>query len=235
MDLFRSNVMENSDIAGLISITVSFSDKTISELQDRNIPIVFVDKYVDYGKCVYVDNEKAIFNAVTKLISLNHKKIGFISPGPIGSGYDIWAERLNGYKRALNEHGIGYNPRLIENEGSFDLELIKIATKRLLEKNRDLSAIVFISDKTAIAGMKAVIESGRKIPDDISIIGFDDIEFDAYLTPSLSSIKQPAYEMGERASKMLYSAITKKDYKHESVRLNAELILRDSVKRIKKT
>jgi LacI family transcriptional regulator len=234
LDLFRSNVIENVDVAGLISVTVSLSDKTVAELKDKGIPIVFIDKFVDYGKCVYINNQKAASDAVNRLISLDHEKIGFITPEPSGYGYDVWAERLLGYKKALNKSGLGYDPGLVEYENTFDLEMVKIVTKNLIRKNKGMSAVIFTSDKMAIPGIRTIIESGLKIPDDISVIGFDDMEFDEYIFPKLSSIRQPAHEMGEKAARMLYNAITKKNYRHEAVCLDTELIARESIGKFNK-
>ncbi len=230
-ELFFRTIEQDKSIVGLLSNTLGLSDKIISKLNNNGIPVVIIDKYTDFGKCIVVDNEQAIYDAVIKLISLGHTNIGFICPESVGK--DIWDERLNGYKRALIESGIEYNPQLIEHENTFNMELVEIATKNLLERVQHLTAIVYISDRMAIAGMKAIRDCGLKIPDDISVVGFDDIEFDNYLTPSLSSIRQPAYEMGKKAARLLLDAIKENNYKHEVVRLKTELILRESVRSIK--
>lgn len=232
-DLFNKNVINNPDIAGCISVTMGLSDKIVAQLNNNNIPVVIVDKLTDYGKCVYVDNESAIFNATKKLIELGHEHIGLITPEPIGYGYDIWAERIKGYKKAMNEKGDGYNPQYVEYENTFDLELVKMATNNLIKNNPKLTAVIYTSDRMAIAGLKALQERHLNVPADISVIGFDNIEYDDYLTPTLSSIKQPAYEIGEKAAKVLFNAMTKKDFKHEAFCYQTELILRDSIKAIK--
>lgn len=227
-ELFFQKIVDDKSIAGLISIALGLSDKTIEELNKNNIPVVLVDKYTDFGKCVVIDNMKSTNHITKRLISLGHKHIGFISPEPVG--HDIWYERITGYKKALTEKGIAYSPRLIKYENTFDMELVEIATKNLLEKVHNLTAIIFTSDRMAIAGMKAIRNYGLKIPDDISVVGFDNIEFDKYLIPPLSSVKQPAYEMGSKAAKILLDAIKEKDYKHEVFRFNTELIIRGSIR-----
>jgi LacI family transcriptional regulator len=229
-EMFFNKLIDDKSIAGLISISISLSDKTIDHLNRNGIPVVIIDKYTDFGKCVLIDNTRAVHSAIKKLISLGHKKIGFITPE--ASGNDIWNERLTGYKNAVKESGIGYDPELVEYENTFNLEFVEIATRNLINRIPDLSAIMYISDTMAIPGMKAIQNMGLKVPGNISVIGFDNINFDKYLTPTLSSVKQPAYEIGKKASNMLLKSMKVKNTRHEAVYMDTELILRESVRSI---
>lgn len=230
-EIFFKKVVEDKSIIGLISNDLMLSDKTIAELYNHGISVVVINKTTDYGKCVIIDNELAIYKVIKKIISLGHTKIGFMCPEP--SGKNIWYERLSGYKKALKESNIKYDIDLVEHDNILIMELSEIATKNLIKRVPDLTAIMYISDDSAVAGLKAIKELGLKVPDDISVIGFDDIEYDNYFDPSLSSVKQPAYEMGRKAAEVLLESIKENDQKNKIYQFDTELIIRDSFKSLK--
>jgi len=104
--------------------------------------------------------------------------------------------------------------------------------KYLLNLSSPPSAVFFANDNMALAAMRVIKEKGLKIPEDISIVGFDDIEAASQLDPPLTTVKQPLYKMGEEAAKLLFNLLNNKEDKPQKIILNTELVIRKSCKRI---
>lgn len=225
-ELFLDTILKEKGIVGVLACYLKISDVLIAKLYKNKIPVVLLENYTDFGRSVTIDNVKASYRAVNKLIELGHRKVGCIMPQ---EDIDhVWAERLEGYKKALKDKGIKYDPTLIVYENTVDIPGAASATKELLEKDPEATAILYGSDRQAYGGMKALRDLGKRIPEDIAIIGFDDIEFNKIMTPSLSSVKQPIRELGELGLNMLFESIEKNDLSHKSVVLDTELMLRSS-------
>jgi LacI family transcriptional regulator len=166
------------------------------------------------------------FQAAKALIKMGRKNLGLILPEETAEL--LWQERLDGYKKALSSANIRYNPYLIINEHTYSLEESALATKTLLDREPGIDAIIYGSDVQAYGGLEALFELGRKVPDDISVIGFDNLHFSRITRPPLSSVSQPMFEMGQKASQMLVNAIRKKDFSDKMITLKSRLILRQS-------
>ncbi|MEA3346570.1 MAG: LacI family DNA-binding transcriptional regulator [Candidatus Auribacterota bacterium] len=223
---FIDKILQDKSIVGLLSVFLKISDANIAGLQKNGIPVVLLNNYSDCGKCVLTDNVEAGFQVTKMLIGLGRKKIGLIMPEETSEV--IWQERLAGYKKALSEANIAYDPYLLVYEHSFSLKESAQATKVLLEKEPGVDAIIYGSDVQAYGGMEALKEMGRKIPDDIAVIGFDDMTFSGITDPPLSSVKQPMFEMGRLAAHLLVDAIKNKDFSHQVVELKSKIIKRRS-------
>lgn len=228
-EIFLEKILEDKSIVGLLSVFLDISDVTIAKLQKEKIPVVLLNNYSDYGQCVFIDNLNASYKVVKKFIELGHKNIGLIMPEEWTE--QVWHDRFEGYKKALKEHGITYNPSQIIYEHSFDLKESGLATKTLLEREPEVTAILYGSDVQAYGGMKALQEMGFNIPDDIAVIGFDDMSYSRISNPPLASVKQPMREMGEKGAKLLLESIEKEKFPHKSLKLNAELIIRKSLQK----
>lgn len=225
-ELFLKNVISERGVVGLLSVFVKLSDNSISNLYKNNLPVVLLNNYTDFGKCVTINNFKASYNAVKQLVKLDRKQIGCILPHEHNA--PVWVERIEGYKKALKDSKIGFNPDLICYEDYFIVKDAGMATKSLIEKNPELDAILYGGDLQAYGGMKMIQELGLKIPEDIALIGFDDMVTNNIMNPSLSSIKQPMYEMGKLGIEMLLKSIQSNDFSHEEIILDTELKLRKS-------
>lgn len=228
-EIFLEKILEDKSIVGLLSVFLDISDVTIAKLQKEKIPVVLLNNCSDYGQCVFIDNADATYKAVKKLIELGHKNIGLIMPEERTER--VWHDRLEGYKKALKEHNIPYNPSLMVYEHSFDLKEAGLATEALLEREPTTTAILYGSDIQAYGGMKMLQEMGVKIPEDIAIVGFDDMAYSRISNPPLASIRQPMKEMGEKGAKLLLESIGKEKFPHKSLKLNAELIIRKSLQK----
>ncbi len=226
-EIFFNRLISNGNIRGLIIIFLNISDVLISRLFKKNIPVVLLNNKTDYGMCVYIDNYNAIFKATESLINLGHKNIGYLTLDPTRE--QVWQDRFNGYKHALKKHKITYDPSLVEYLMEYDLLESKVATQKFLKENPKITAILYGSDLQAYGGMMGIKKLGLKIPNDICIIGFDDMAPNIAFDPPLSSIKQPMTEMGKIGAQLLMDAIKEKNsIKQVSVKLDAELIIRES-------
>jgi DNA-binding LacI/PurR family transcriptional regulator len=154
--------------------------------------------------CVGFDNFKAAYQAAEYLISLGHKRIGLIV-GPF-SRIDRVKLRLEGYRKALEVNGIPYDPSLVV-ENDYTLLDGKEAMHRLCSLPERPTAIFAASDVLAMGALSAACERRLKVPQDISIVGFDDIDIAAFCVPPLTTVRVPAYEMGDLAMKILLEKI----------------------------
>ena len=225
-ELFLDTVLKEKGVVGLLACFLKISDVLIAKLYKHKLPVVLLGDYTDFGKCVIIDNVKASYRAVDKLIELGHKKIACIMPQEEVD--HVWRERLEGYKKALKDKGLRYDPNLIVYENWVGIKEGGLATKVLLEKTPQATAILYGSDRQAYGGMKALRDLGKRIPEDVAIVGFDDMEFNKIVIPSLSSVRQPIQKMAELGAEMLFETIEKNDFTPKVVVLDTELILRGS-------
>jgi len=225
-ELFLEKLARERGVVGVLSCYMKLSDVLLSKLYEENLPSVLLENHTDFGRCVTINNVKASHKAVMKFIELGRKRIGCIIP-PEDDDH-IWRDRLTGYKRALKDAGLPYDPSLIVHENWVAIKAGALATQDLLRKIPDIDAILYGSDKQAHGGMKMLRNLGKKIPEDIAIIGFDDDPIDTVLQPTLSSVRQPIRKMAETGLSMLFDSIEKRDLSHRAVELDTELILRGS-------
>lgn len=195
-------------------------------LTRRNFPFVLIDHQGTGAPCPAVGaaNWQGGYNATEYLIKLGHKRIGFIT-----GSMDLGAakERLDGYRSALHVHHIPDHASLIY-EGAFFQADGYSGARVLLDLDFPPTAIFASNDVMAMGAMDAVRSRGLRVPEDISIIGFDDIPQAASVRPSLTTVRQPLEEMGRLATQMLLDRIKNPEKEINRVELPTELILRDS-------
>ena len=150
---------------------------------------------------VAIDDEMEAYRAVKLLLDQGHRKIGLLLNDK--TDRSIGEMRYMGYCTALKEAGIEVDETLVEQCGSFRLEPVYEGTRRLLERRKDVTAIFALSDSMAIAAIKALHDSGRKVPEDCSVIAIDGLEVSAYIEPPLATLCQPIEEMGRRSVEIL--------------------------------
>ncbi|MBM3703042.1 MAG: LacI family transcriptional regulator, partial [Actinobacteria bacterium] len=213
---------------GVIVPSAILENESILRIVENDIPVVIIEKFVSDNRIPYISikNYDISKKAVNYLISLGHKRIGFIAE-PLSVG-KVEA-RFRGYREALAENGIELDSSIIFIDEILMGEEFSKSYEYIL-KNLELikkcTALFIISDKSAISAIKALKESGVKVPEDISIIGFDGLEISRFINPTLTTIVQPRFEMGYKAMKMLLDKINKNPV--ESVELKAELFIGDS-------
>lgn len=237
-DIVAFESLANHSVDGIIVATRSNGDgdKYLRGIVESDIPVVvigrdFQNEAVDF---VSPDNLRGGFEATRHLIDLGHERIGFIGAN-LKSGSNL--KRLQGYLNALEQHKIEIDERLVTGRTGDVWEVPGYSTeeigfegmKRLLSLPNPPTAIFARNDFTAIGAMSAINEAGLKIPEDIAIVGFDDIPLAARLSPSLTTVRQPMRLEGQLAAEMLLERIKSNESipRREHI-LNCELIVRES-------
>jgi LacI family transcriptional regulator len=209
---------------GLLMILPIDPAAYIDSIRRRDFPYVLIDHAGDdaQGPSVGATNRRGARDATSYLIALGHRRIGFITGIPeMGCA----RERLVGYREALCAAGIDYEPELVR-EGNFRKPLAYQCAHELLALPTPPTAIFAANDISAYGAMDAVRDAGLRIPDHISVIGFDDIPDTRTTNPPLTTIRQPMQEMGTLATRMLFEFIDNPRRDVERIELSTELIVR---------
>lgn len=222
-------LLREKQVDGLL-ITLAPAQKEradILELKRAGTPFVLLNRHMDDVMTDYVinDNVYGAYIAVSHLIRLNHKRIGYIS-GP--SQISSVKERMQGYKKALFENSIEFDNSLVRTSN------LKMADgcrrmRELLELKDRPTAVFAYSDFLAIGILKAIKEAKLEIPEDIALVGYDDIEFSEFLEVPLTTVHQPKYRIGKEGAKILIDRIENKDSEGlYQIVLKPELVVRES-------
>lgn len=213
----------------LISTAESVVDyESYESIMKLKLPIVFFDRCV-YGigaSCVSIDDYESAKKITAHLIQHGYKKIAHLS-GP--SSVSIGRARIEGFKNAMDENGLSINDELIIESGFHEAGGYESMLKLLqLPKEKQPQAVVAVNDPAAFGAMNAILENGLRIPEDIAIVGFsDDIRAELMPTP-LTTIRQPAYEVGKRAAQKLLAHIENKDEIIDEIIIKSEIVIRES-------
>lgn len=212
-------------VDGAILQGIRSDDPYLQEVVESDIPCVLIDIPIESETVGYVttDNVLGAKKAVEHLISLGHKNIAMIN----GYKYAFVSEqRLKGYKEALSEAGLPIHEEWIA-DGAFREDAAEAEALRLLTEYPCISAFFCASDLMALGVMKAVKRVGKQIPDDVAVIGYDDIILASYATPALSTVAQNIFAMGYEAAKLLIHMLEGKAESHVKI-LETELKIRES-------
>lgn len=217
------------NLDGIIIIGM-YPDEFYVQMKKAQIPIVLIDSYCNdhYYHNVRIDDRHGSYLATKCLLDHGHRDVAFFAGQLKENG--VMKKRFAGYRDALEEVGANHSPALIF-EGNIDYENGIDLANRLIDSKVNATAIVAAADILAIGAMKGLFERGIRVPDDISIMGFDDLEVSQYLTPGLSTIKQQISLKGERAVELLINNIDEPSTKQELV-LPVMLVERGSVKQL---
>lgn len=232
----RRQAQENAYVAaltrgitdGMLIVLPRHPEGYVKTLRQRKFPYVLIDHQGidDRGPAVGATNRAGGYDATRYLLALGHRRIGFIT-GAMDLGCS--RERLDGYRAALLDHGVTPDTALIR-EGDFQQPRGYAGALELMNLPNPPTAIFASNDVMAFGAMEAARERGKKIPDDISILGFDDIPQAAQVHPRLTTVRQPLEEMGRRAAKMLLEIIEHPEQPAEKIELPTELVMRESTR-----
>lgn len=219
------DILKKKMVDGII-FTASSAESSISHISKNDPPMVLVDRDVELPNLkgrIVVDNITGGYIATKHLIDKGCKKIGIIT----GSKTSLPSiHRYEGYLKALKEANMEIREDICR-FGSFKSEYGYEVVMDILDKETDVDGIFCASDMIAIGAMKGIKEKGLNIPDDIKIVGFDDIYISGYLNPGLTTVRQPIYSIGAEAAKLLIESIENKSEK-ATVMLKTELVIRES-------
>jgi LacI family transcriptional regulator len=213
-------------VDGIIFVLAVDPVNYVETLRQRGMPFVMLDHAHELTGTTFVSaaNRTGAREAIAYLIGLGHQRIGFITGKP---GVSSARQRLAGYRDALHEADIPYEPELVVT-GDFLEERGYQATRQLLELRRPPTAVFTSADTAAFGAIKAVRAAGLQVPDDISIVGFDDIPEASLVMPPLTTVRQPLMEMGTTAVRLLQRLMEEPAATARKTELETELVIRGS-------
>ncbi|MGN6420056.1 MAG: LacI family DNA-binding transcriptional regulator [Pseudobacter sp.] len=203
----------------------------LQDLKQTGVPIVFFDRIsesLNSARVITNDFESGM-KAADHLIERGCRRIAYLS---ISNNLSIANKRMDGYLKALEKHGIAHDPKLVLQCSANDNEANYKAICNLLKKKNRPDGIFASVEKLAILSYQACEELKLRIPGDVKVLGFSNLETAAWLNPSLTTITQPAFEIGKEAAALLFKTIEKKsmNFSDEKLVLNSTLIVRNSTK-----
>ena len=225
-ELAYMSVLKAKWIDGVILVAPRMNENQILSFVKQGISLVIADRPIEDLPVnqIWVDNVRGAYEATTHLIDLGHQKIGIITgPDNVENNFN----RVKGYRLALKTHGIDFNPSCLI-KGDFKFESGYKAMEKFLKMEDRPSAVFATNDLMALGALEKAKSSGLRVPEDLALVGFDDIMFSAFINPALTTVMQPIYELGEGAMKMLLQALNKEDQKDGVRVLTTKLIIRES-------
>ena len=227
---FNASSLYHHRVAGLI-VSLSQTTQNIDhfiDLLEKGVKIVFFDRVYE-GSEVYqvvIDDYQASYNSIKYLLSKGYKNIVHLAgPQILLNAKD----RFLGYRDAIIDHGISYDEELVVFGGMHENDGINEINK-LIQKGVKFDAIFAVNDPVAIGVLAELKKQGYKIPEEVAVIGFSNNPITGYVTPSLTTVEQPAYQMGEKAAEILISLIRGEENSNlpKKIILPTRLIIRDS-------
>lgn len=217
-------------IDGIVFSGPRLDDVALLNLEKDGFPAVLMGQLPGSGfHSVDVDNRLAARQAVDYLISLGHRQIACITNAALS--YSAASDRLLGYREALAQAGIPYTDELVR-AGDFEPESGYVQMKSLLSSGVPFTAGFIASDAVLIGAHAALRERGLRVPEDISLVGFDDIAWSKYIDPPLTTIRLPAQALGKQACTMLMQILNGQVIDEKNLVLPTELIIRNSCKNL---
>jgi DNA-binding LacI/PurR family transcriptional regulator len=221
LSLLRAKQVDGALVDGLV-----LPAEQIAEFVAEGFPIVCLDRDIESPTIplVQVDNVFGARLAAEHLVELGHTEIAHVAGAP---ALRISEERIAGFAEALLEGGVRIDPRLVvtgkfTEQGGFE------ATRSLLAAGREFTAVFAANDLSAIGVVNAITGSGRRVPEDVSVVGFDDLRLAAFTSPPLTSVRQPAREIGRRATEILIDLTHGAQVEQLLYLLEPELVVRGS-------
>lgn len=230
-DYKNSHPIDNRNFDGIIIVSQSKNDdKFIQTVLEKNIPTVVINRFIENEGVVNIipNDTKGSYDAVIHFIENNHKKIAMIEGN---KEFESNKYRKNGYLKALYDNSISINEEFIIS-GRYNMQSGYENMKKLLELKDRPTAVFCANDDIGVGAMKAILEEGLKVPDDISIIGFDDSNFCNYVTPQLTSVRKDSLTMSQYGGTNLLNIINNKEIYKEKLYIESKLVVRKSVKKL---
>jgi LacI family transcriptional regulator len=227
-----TEIMLRQRVDGVIMVPTGRSENNLRQLVEKNVPVVLIDRdlpEIEVNK-VLVENAQGAYDGMKHLLELGHRNIAVIG-APAYS--QAMLQRIEGVHRALADFGVEDNPELLVTGTLQQFEMGYQTALRFLKQTPRPTAIFALTDVTAIGVMHAAAEMGLHLPQDLSVMGFDDIPLASFSIPTLTTVAQPIAQMGEIATRLLLSHIHHRDTEAESISLNTKLVVRQSTAPLK--
>ncbi len=217
-------ILSGGLISGVVLAAAMVQEPTLDALAASNMPFVMIGRHplLDEASYVDVDNFDGAKQAVAHLLGMNRQRIGTITgPSTTVAGID----RLAGYRHTLDSHGVATRPEWIV-EGDFYEASGHAGMQQLL--HQPIDAVFAANDSMAVGAIRAITEAGKRVPEDIAVVGFDDVPIASSVTPSLTTVRQPTRFTGIKATELLIEAIEDPDGIPHRLILPTELVVRES-------
>ncbi len=231
-EILIAQTLSLSSIDGLLVCVTSESDHCdhLREVMDSGVPMVFFDRAAEMENTSRVTQNdfEGGFMAVEHLVSQGYKKIAHIG-GPAGLSFS--RERLNGYLAALKKYKLAFSDDWIIQSEFSQLSGQQDTEQLLRNKKNRPDAIFAVNDRKAIGAMLALKEAGIQIGKDIGVVGFTNDPMSAIISPGLTTVEEPALEVGKQSCELLLKHISKRNFQARNVVLNGKLIVRESTTR----
>jgi LacI family transcriptional regulator len=218
-------VMQAERVAGLI-ISPTSADEDFAELRQLGIPIILLDRRTDKFEtdAVTIDNIGGAYLAVKHLIDLGYQRIGMIGGSPhLTTG----RERYEGYRKALHAAGMKVDEKLIK-VGNFKTDTGYALAKEFISSPQPPRAIFVANNLMTLGTLRALRDHGIRIPQEIALVGFDDMPWSSELCPPLTAVSQPTYELGQETVQLLLRRLADSDAPIRTVTLQPRLVIRES-------
>ncbi len=222
------NLLVSKQVEGIVFITFDITEEHEKVIKSNNIPVVMVNRYTHKTlgiKSVTVDHYRASYEMVKYLLEHGHRKIALIRNGEQEGVFG--QTHLRGYKDALKEFNVEYDKNNVF-EGYFKANKAYEIVQKMIDKDNLPTAIFATSDDMAIGVMNCLYDSGYKVPDDVSVVGFYDTKMSSLFRPKLTTIRQPIYDMGAVSLRLLIKLINGEKVSEDMIVLPHKLIIRDS-------
>ncbi len=220
-------VLAANRVGGIFLVNVGVTERDAALFEGLDIPMVMLDREIPgiAVDSIQIDNAHGGRQATEHLLALGHRRIACIA-GP--SQVSPSADRVTGYRQALEALGVAFDPGLVE-RGDFTPSSGYDCARSLMAREKRPTAIFACNDLMAFGAITALAESGLSVPDDVSVVGFDDIALAAYFNPSLTTVAQPRLEMGRAAAKILLERMRDGTLpRRRPVLMNTTLVVRRS-------
>ena len=225
-ELFYVDVLSKKQVDGIIFVAAGDQPDSLDYLVWRNLPVVMIDRDVPnvVVDAVLTDHQLGGYLATRHLLELGHTRIACIA-GP--SSITPSAERIIGYRNALEQAGLAYDGSLVI-RGDYHARSGFEITHTILQMKPRPTAIFAMNDLMALGALRAAAEAGCSIPGDLAIVGYDDLELAHFTNPPLTTIAQPKKEIGTQAVRLLIDRMSQKSRPPSRLVLPPELIVRRS-------
>jgi len=222
--------LAGKQVDGILLCGSRLNSQQLSTVAASHSVAVLTSRNPVYTAVVSIPGEYGLFEMTSHLIRLGHRHIAHI-----GFGASDESERRDGYRRALHEHNIAHTPgyeRMLPRVG---IDRAQRAARELLSEEREITAFSCYNDLVAIGVLQACKESGLRVPEDIAVVGFDDIELASLVTPKLTSMLVPRYELGQMVMNLLLRVIAANGRDEEHLYITPKMVIRESCGALQKT